>query len=163
VTEAGYRTYTDDDITVLRFIRQAKTLGLSLGEIRDILDIHRGGTAPCRHVLSLLDQRIRDIDRAITELRQLRRALASTAQPPPATRPKTPKTCAASSSTPARDSSRRAEERTGRRDRTLSPRPHPRALPGRAELPDLGALSRRLRAGTGTRISARYALSACRP
>lgn len=75
-TEAGYRTYTDDDVTVLRFIRQAKTLGLSLGEIRDILDLRRGGTTPCRHVTALLDQRIRDIDRAVTELRQLRRTLA---------------------------------------------------------------------------------------
>lgn len=77
-TDAGYRTYTDDDITVLRFIRQAKTLGLSLGEIRDILDIRRAGTAPCRHVVALLDQRIRDIDRTITELRQLRNTLADT-------------------------------------------------------------------------------------
>lgn len=77
-TESGYRTYTDDDVTVLRFIRQAKTLGLSLGEIRDILDLRRGGTTPCQHVTALLDQRIRDIDRAITELRQLRRTLAGT-------------------------------------------------------------------------------------
>ena len=77
-TDAGYRTYKDDDITVLRFIRQAKTLGLSLGEIRDILNIRRGGTAPCRHVLSLLDQRIRDIDHTISELRQLRQTLAGT-------------------------------------------------------------------------------------
>jgi len=77
-TESGYRTYTDDDIAVLRFIRQAKTLGLSLGEIRDILDLRRGGTTPCCHVVALLDQRIRDIDRAITELRQLRHALAGT-------------------------------------------------------------------------------------
>ena len=77
-TGAGYRTYTDDDITVLRFIRQAKTLGLSLGEIRDILDIRRGGTPPCGHVVALLDQRIRDIDRTITELRQLRKTLAGT-------------------------------------------------------------------------------------
>lgn len=75
-TDAGYRTYTDDDVTVLRFIRQAKTLGLSLGEIRDILELRRGGTTPCRHVTALLDQRIRDIDRAISELRQLRRTLA---------------------------------------------------------------------------------------
>ncbi len=77
-TQAGYRTYTSDDITVLRFIRQAKTLGLSLGEIRDILDLRRGGTTPCRHVTALLDQRIRDIDQTITGLRQLRRALAGT-------------------------------------------------------------------------------------
>ena len=77
-TEAGYRLYTDDDIAILRFIRQAKTLGLSLGEIRDILDLRRGGTTPCGHVVALLDQRIRDIDRTITELRQLRHTLAGT-------------------------------------------------------------------------------------
>lgn len=77
-TQAGYRTYTDEDIAVLRFIRQAKTLGLSLSEIRDVLDIRRGGTAPCRHVLALLDQRIDRVDHTITELRQLRRALAGT-------------------------------------------------------------------------------------
>ena len=77
-TEAGYRTYTDEDIAVLRFIRQAKTLGLSLGEIRDVLDIRRGGTAPCCHVVALLDQRIREVDHTITELRQLRHALAGT-------------------------------------------------------------------------------------
>jgi MerR family copper efflux transcriptional regulator len=77
-TGAGYRTYTDDDITVLRFIRQAKTLGLSLGEIREILDLRRGGTTPCRHVTALLDQRIREVDHTISELRKLRHALADT-------------------------------------------------------------------------------------
>lgn len=77
-TESGYRTYTDEDITVLRFISQAKTLGLSLSEIRDILDLRRGGTTPCHHVVALLDERIRDIDRTITELRQLRHTLADT-------------------------------------------------------------------------------------
>ena len=74
-TGAGYRIYSDGDIAILRFIRRAKTVGLSLGEI---LDLRRGGTAPCRHVVALLDQRIREIDRTITELRQLRRTLADT-------------------------------------------------------------------------------------
>ena len=77
-TESGYRLYGEDDIAVLRFIHQAKTLGLSLGEIRDILDLRRDGTTPCRHVLGLLDERIRTVDRTITELRQLRRTLADT-------------------------------------------------------------------------------------
>jgi DNA-binding transcriptional MerR regulator len=49
-----------------------------LAEIRDILDIRRGGTTPCRHVVRLLDQRIREVDRTLTELRQLRRSLADT-------------------------------------------------------------------------------------
>ena len=34
-TEAGYRLFSDEDLTTLRFIRQAKTLGLRLDEIGD--------------------------------------------------------------------------------------------------------------------------------
>lgn len=77
-SEAGYRLYTDDEVALLRFIRQAKTLGLSLAEIGDILQLRRGGSQPCRHVLALLDQHVSQIDQTITELRQLRRTLTET-------------------------------------------------------------------------------------
>lgn len=76
-TEAGYRLFTDDDIAVLRFIRQAKTLGLTLPEIKDIIDLQRDGATPCGHVTELLDAHIADIDRTLTELRQLRRSLTT--------------------------------------------------------------------------------------
>lgn len=74
-TEAGYRMFTDDDIAVLRFIRQAKTLGLTLAEINDILGLQRGGAQPCGRVTQLLDAHIAQIDRTLTELGELRRAL----------------------------------------------------------------------------------------
>ncbi|WP_103382805.1 MerR family transcriptional regulator [Pseudonocardia dioxanivorans] len=74
-TEAGYRRFSDDDIGVLRFIRQAKTLGLTLAEIKDVLELQRGGATPCDRVTGLLNQRIADIDRTLGELRALRRAL----------------------------------------------------------------------------------------
>lgn len=77
-SDAGYRLYTDDDIATLRFIRQARTLGLRLDEVSDILDTRRDGTAPCHHVLRLIDQHVGDIDRTIGELRQLRAALVQT-------------------------------------------------------------------------------------
>lgn len=79
-TEAGYRLFTDDDIEILRFIRRAKTLGLTLPEIKSILDLHRQGTAPCDQVTALLDAHIRDIDRAIAELRSLRTSLSTALQ-----------------------------------------------------------------------------------
>lgn len=75
-TEAGYRLFSDDDIAVLRFIRQAKTLGLTLPEIKNIIDLQRDGAAPCGRVTELLDAHIAEIDRTLTELRQLRRSLA---------------------------------------------------------------------------------------
>lgn len=76
-TEAGYRLFTDHDLGVLRFIRQAKTLGLTLAEIRDILDLQRDGAAPCTRVTELLDTRIAEIDRTLADLRALRRTLTT--------------------------------------------------------------------------------------
>ncbi|GAA3732483.1 Cu(I)-responsive transcriptional regulator [Spinactinospora alkalitolerans] len=74
-TEAGYRLFADTDVSVLCFIRQAKTLGLSLAEIKDVLDLQRHGDAPCERVTGLLDAHIADIDRKLADLRQLRRTL----------------------------------------------------------------------------------------
>lgn len=77
-TAAGYRLYDETDVTVLRFIRRARGLGLSLDEIRRILDIRRAGAAPCGTVNALLDERIAQIDRTITDLAALRESLTAT-------------------------------------------------------------------------------------
>ncbi|GAB2742421.1 hypoxia response transcriptional regulator [Salinifilum aidingensis] len=76
-TASGYRLFTDGDIAVLQFIRRAKTLGLTLPEIKNILDLQRRGSVPCDRVTALLDERINDIDRTLVELRALRTTLAS--------------------------------------------------------------------------------------
>lgn len=76
-TEAGYRLFTDEDVAVLRFIRQAKALDLSLAEIKNILDLQRGGATPCSRVTELLDTHIAGIDRTLADLRQLRRTLTA--------------------------------------------------------------------------------------
>jgi MerR family copper efflux transcriptional regulator len=76
-TEAGYRLFTHDDVAVLRFIRQAKALGLSLAEIRDILELQRGGAAPCARVADLLDAHIAGIDRTLADLKALRHSLTT--------------------------------------------------------------------------------------
>lgn len=76
-TAAGYRVFSDQDVAVLRFIRQAKALGLSLAEIKDILDLQRGGAAPCGRVTELLDAHIAETDRTLADLKQLRRALVT--------------------------------------------------------------------------------------
>jgi MerR family copper efflux transcriptional regulator len=76
-TEAGYRLFTDDDVAVLRFIRQAKALNLSLAEIKDILDLQRDGATPCARVTELLDAHIAGIDRTLADLKALRRSLVS--------------------------------------------------------------------------------------
>ncbi len=74
-TRAGYRLYTREDIAILRFIRQARSLGLHLDEIREILAVQRQGTQPCEKVVDLLDARIDQIDCTIADLISLRESL----------------------------------------------------------------------------------------
>jgi len=74
-TESGYRTYSQRDVELLRFIRRAKSLGLRLEEVREIIDLERGGTQPCGKVLQLVGAHIREIDRTIADLRALRKTL----------------------------------------------------------------------------------------
>lgn len=76
-TESGYRTYGPDDVALLNFIRRAKSLGLRLDEIRQIIDLQRGGRQPCTTVLGLVDGRIAEIDNTIADLQALRTALAA--------------------------------------------------------------------------------------
>lgn len=76
-TASGYRSYGPDDVALLTFIRQAKALGLHLDEIRQIIDLQRGGHQPCTTVLELVDGRIAEIDDTIADLHALRASLAA--------------------------------------------------------------------------------------
>lgn len=68
----GYRRYRAEDIEALVFIRRARTLGLHLDDIADILAVRDIGTAPCTRVRGLLEDRIAEIDAAVAGLLALR-------------------------------------------------------------------------------------------
>ena len=74
-TESGYRLYGPGDVERLEFIKNAKQLGLSLVEIRDILVLHEQKQAPCIHVLALLDQKLEQVDDIMRKLDEFRSEL----------------------------------------------------------------------------------------
>ena len=57
----GYRLYNDASLHRLRFIRTAQAAGLTLAEIRSIIDLRDQGTVPCSHVSELLDTKLVDV------------------------------------------------------------------------------------------------------
>jgi DNA-binding transcriptional MerR regulator len=71
-TPAGYRSYGQDAVSRLRFVRSAQALGLSLAEIADVLRIRDHQGPPCSYVAELLDTHIGALDRRIDELTALR-------------------------------------------------------------------------------------------
>ena len=67
---SGYREYSEADRWRLAFIRRARTLGFTLGEIRDLL-----GPAEARstgEIVRAAEARLDAVDRQISELAQLR-------------------------------------------------------------------------------------------
>jgi DNA-binding transcriptional MerR regulator len=78
---SGYRQYSEADVERLGFIRNAKALGVTLEEIKEVLAFRDRGEAPCPYVLKLLNAKEKEIQGRIgglrmlaQELRRLRRA-----------------------------------------------------------------------------------------
>lgn len=74
----GYRDYGPEVLARLDFIRRGRVAGLSLAQIREVIDVRDAGDAgdaPCHHVYRLFTARVVDIDRQIAELDALRAAL----------------------------------------------------------------------------------------
>ena len=74
-TPAGYRNYQPDAATRLGFIRAAQSIGLSLGEIREILAVRDRGELPCAHVAALIDRHATELTERIAALEAMRRDL----------------------------------------------------------------------------------------
>jgi len=70
--EAGYRIYSGAALTRLEFIRKAKGIGLTLSEIKDILDIVERGETPCSHTLQLINHKLMELEKRIQGLIVLR-------------------------------------------------------------------------------------------
>jgi MerR family copper efflux transcriptional regulator len=74
-TPGGYRDYGDDAAGRLVFIRAAQSIGLSLGEIREIFAVRDRGEVPCPHVASLIERRATELSQRIAALEGMRRDL----------------------------------------------------------------------------------------
>lgn len=74
---AGYRDYDTHAIDRVAFILRGRTAGLTLAQIREILDLRDAGAAPCDHVQRTLDQQLATLERQITELTALRDSIST--------------------------------------------------------------------------------------
>jgi MerR family transcriptional regulator, Zn(II)-responsive regulator of zntA len=71
----GYRDYEPAVLPRLDFIRRGRAAGLTLAQIREVIEVRDSGDAPCGHVYQLLTERVADVDRHIADLQVLRDTL----------------------------------------------------------------------------------------
>ncbi|MDQ6695797.1 MAG: heavy metal-responsive transcriptional regulator [Chloroflexota bacterium] len=76
-TLSSYRLYSEFDHDRLRFILKAKAVGLTLSEIKDVLDLRDTGQEPCEHVLNLIDQKLAKVDEQLRVLNEFRADLST--------------------------------------------------------------------------------------
>jgi MerR family Zn(II)-responsive transcriptional regulator of zntA len=75
-SESGYRLYSEKDLDQVHFILNAKSIGLSLDEIKELLDIRLEATEhSCAEVKSITSAKLAVIDQKIAELTRIRVAL----------------------------------------------------------------------------------------
>jgi MerR family mercuric resistance operon transcriptional regulator len=72
---SGYRRYTDEAHRRLSFIRKAKALGFTLGEIEELLELNTDSPAACREVEVAATRCVERIDAQVRALLQMKRAL----------------------------------------------------------------------------------------
>jgi DNA-binding transcriptional MerR regulator len=76
-TMGRFRLYTADDIARLQFIRQMQSLGFSLHEIKQLLDLRSHKVEACGSVRELLRAKLDAIRSKKQELQQLESELAA--------------------------------------------------------------------------------------
>lgn len=79
-TAAGYRDYDDSAIGRLSFVRAAQSIGLTLGEIREVIAVRERGESPCPHVAELIRLHAEDLTKRIAALQDMRRELVRLAK-----------------------------------------------------------------------------------
>ena len=72
----GYRRYETSDVQFFRLLRQARRLGFTMTECRELIDLYRDRNRSSADVANLALRRIGEIDRKIDDLQTVRRALS---------------------------------------------------------------------------------------
>jgi Cu(I)-responsive transcriptional regulator len=74
-TTSNYRTYSENDVHMLRFVRAARDLGFSLKQIADLLGLWRDRRRPSRKVKALVMEHVAALERKIAEMQAMKATL----------------------------------------------------------------------------------------
>jgi MerR family copper efflux transcriptional regulator len=75
--ENNYRTYSEDELLKLELIKNAKKLGFTLAEIKDFLKTLFSGKITHSELKTVVQEKIHEIDRKITDLKHTKENLIS--------------------------------------------------------------------------------------
>ena len=75
--ESNYRIYKHQDIKKIAFVKKSRDLGLSLEEIKNIMNIREKGNYPCGTVIELLENQVVNLEIKIKEMTEFKEKLGN--------------------------------------------------------------------------------------
>jgi len=84
-TDANYRTYTEQDLHLLRFIKRARDLGFTFDQVRDLLVLWRDGDGAPPHVREVARRHADKLDKQMSDMAVLRDTLRNLSHESPIT------------------------------------------------------------------------------
>lgn len=76
-TSGNYRSYSDQHLGRLSFVRRARDLGFSIEQVRALLGLSDHRDRSCATVDAIAREHLDEVDRKISDLRKLRRELGA--------------------------------------------------------------------------------------
>lgn len=78
--ESGFRTYSQDDVTRIRFIRRAQELGFTLREVKELIELQSKRKMTGGQVQKKADGKIQEIQQKILDLKKMEESLRQLSQ-----------------------------------------------------------------------------------
>lgn len=75
-TKSGQRSYSNQDIARVQFIKRAQRMHFSLDEIRSLIELDKADIVEKPHAQSLVQEKLADIEESLMDLKQLKKDLS---------------------------------------------------------------------------------------
>ncbi len=73
--DSGFRTYSEEEVTRIRFIRRAQELGFTLREVKELVELQSKRKMTGRQVQKKADQKIEEVRQKISDLKKMEQSL----------------------------------------------------------------------------------------
>jgi len=74
--ESGFRTYSENEVIRIRFIRRAQELGFTLREVKELVDLQSKRKMTGGQVQRKADQKLNEIRQKISDLKKMEKSLS---------------------------------------------------------------------------------------
>lgn len=68
---SGYRTYSENDVHILRFVKRSRELGFSMKDIKQLLSLWKNKTRSSSQVKTIAQKHINELENKLSEIQAM--------------------------------------------------------------------------------------------